>query len=68
MDIDQQEEQDTTMCIPEQHREPTTRAISRVEWHINNTHSSEVNTRNLFFSQSGGQVYQVFWGEKVTQV
>ena len=46
----------TTMCIPEQHREPTARAITRVEWHIGNTHSSEVNARNPFFSRSGGQV------------
>ena len=36
----------TIMCIPEQHSEPTTRAITRVEWHIGNTHFSEVNVRN----------------------
>jgi len=46
----------TAMCIPEQHREPTTRAITWVEWHIGNTHSSELNARNPFFGRSGGQV------------
>ena len=46
------------MCIPEQHRELTTRAITRVEWHIGNTHSSEVNAGNPFFGRSGGQVYR----------
>ena len=50
----------TAMCIPEQHREPTTRAITRVVWHIGNTHSSEANARNPFFSRSGSQVCR-FW-------
>ena len=51
----------TTMCISEQHREPTTRVITKVEQHIGNTHSSEVNARNPFFCQSGGQVCYGCW-------
>ena len=43
----------TTTCIPEQHKELTTRTITRVEWHIGKTHSSEVNARNPFFQPFG---------------
>ena len=52
----------TTMCIPKQHRESATRAITRVEWHIGmigNTHSSEVNARNLFSKWVGDQMCRV---------
>ena len=40
----------TTMCIPEQHRQRTTKAITTVEWHTGNTHSFEVKTRNPSFN------------------
>ena len=48
-----------TMFIPEQHREPTIRAVKGVEWRIGNTHSSEVNARNSF---SAGQVCRLLVG------